>query len=299
VAGAIVAGRFDLVAVAFMIGGLALLTAGEGDPSMRRAGWALALLAAGTLVKLFPILVAAVALAWLWGRGLRRAAAVGAAVFAVVVLVVSSPFVVISPSGFAEQFTFQTERPVQIESTPASVVRVLGGAVVTGVDERPNAFRSQALEEGPTAAVAAVFGAVQLGTILLVLLWTAAAAPTTRRLPGLVVPAAAVVLAFVALGKVLSPQYVVWIAPFAPLLWLTGARGAAVLIGLAVLLTQLEFPHRYTSVVAGETGGALLLGARNAALLAALALLLVRLGRAARRAPAPAPAATYTGAGAN
>jgi hypothetical protein len=103
------------------------------------------------------------------------------------------------------------------------------------------------------------------------------------RLAGLVVPTSAAVLAFVALGKVLSPQYMIWVAPLAPLLWIARERAAALLVAAAVLLSQLEYPHRYTPVVEGETGAQLLLGARNAALLAALVLLLVRLAREAGR----------------
>jgi hypothetical protein len=281
-AGAIAAERLDLFAMAFVVGGLAVLAGGCGAPSHGRAASALALLAFGTTTKLFPVVVAAVALAWLWGQGLRRAAAAGAVAFAVVTLAVCAPFAAIAPHGFVEQLRFQTERPVQIESTPATVLRLTGGAVLTGVDERPNAYRSQALEGGPTAAVGAAFGALQLFTILLSVAWAGAAAGRSPQLPALLVPAAAAVLAFVVLGKVLSPQFVLWVAPLAPLLWLQRARAAAALIVLALVLTQLEFPHRYAGVVAGEGSGVALLAARNGALALALIALLAHLARMAR-----------------
>jgi hypothetical protein len=170
---------------------------------------------------------------------------------------------------------------VQIESTPATVLRLAGGTEVSGTDERPNEFRSQALEGGPTAAVGGAFAALQLAAILLAVLWTPAAA---RRSPGsavLLVATGAALLAFVALGKVLSPQFALWVAPLAPLLWLQGARAAAVLVVAALVLTQVEFPHHYADLVLGDAAGVGLVAARNAALLLALALLLVRLRRLA------------------
>jgi hypothetical protein len=56
---------------------------------------------------------------------------------------------------------------------------------------------------------------------------------------------AAAVVAFVALGKVLSPQFLIWLVPLVPLV--RGRRGvaAAALLALAMVLTQLWFPYRY------------------------------------------------------
>ena len=51
--------------------------------------------------------------------------------------------------------------------------------------------------------------------------------------------------AFVALGKVLSPQFLIWLVPLVPLV--RGRRGlaAAAMLGAAMLLTQAWFPDRY------------------------------------------------------
>jgi hypothetical protein len=103
------------------------------------------------------------------------------------------------------------------------------------------------------------------------------------------------VLAFVALGKVLSPQYVIWLAPFAALCWARGERLAGGLIALGVALTQVEFPRRYLDLVQGETWVFAVVALRNAALVAALIVVLLSGRRAAaaarssRRAWAPTP----------
>jgi hypothetical protein len=49
----------------------------------------------------------------------------------------------------------------------------------------------------------------------------------------------------VALGKVLSPQFLIWLIPVIPLV--RGRRGlaASTLLAAALVLTQLWFPYRY------------------------------------------------------
>jgi hypothetical protein len=54
--------------------------------------------------------------------------------------------------------------------------------------------------------------------------------------------AAATVVAFIALGKVLSPQFMIWLIPLVPLV---RRRSAIVLFIAALVLTQAWFPQHY------------------------------------------------------
>jgi len=56
---------------------------------------------------------------------------------------------------------------------------------------------------------------------------------------------AACVAAFIAFGKVLSPQFLIWLIPLVPLV--RGRRGlaASAVLAVALVLTQLWFPYRY------------------------------------------------------
>jgi hypothetical protein len=259
-AGAIVRTRYDLAPVALAMAGLALVCAARP-----RAGYAV--LGAGAALKLFPALVGAAAVARLGPRGVWA----GIAVFAVCTL----PFLAL---GFGDAVVFHLERPVQIESSPATVLWALGDSYVTGTAAHPDRFKSNGLAGGPADLVAALFALASLAAIVLSL---------RLARDDLVAGALAALLAFVALGKVLSPQFVLWLAPLAALAWLRGHRAAATLVALATALTQVWFPARYFDLVAGDSAVVVLVGVRNALLLTALAVLLA--GRARSTPPAAAP----------
>jgi H+/gluconate symporter-like permease len=93
----------------------------------------------------------------------------------------------------------------------------------------------------------------------------------------------------VTLGKVFSPQYVIWLAPFAALAWVQGSRAVAALVAAAIVLTLVEFPSRYFDLINQQLGVVLVVAARNGLLLCALIALIARLAttRSPRRA-APA-----------
>jgi hypothetical protein len=271
VIGASVRTHFDALPIAIALGGLLAL-------ARERPELGFALLGIGTMTKLFPGLLAIVAAVWLAGRGERRAALRGAATFAAIIVLVSLP---LAGSGYVDSFTFHLDRPVQIESTPASVLFALGGSAVTGTNLRPDRFKSNGLDGGHADLVATLFAAA----LILALAWVIVLAARRRDARHLVLTGFAALLAFVALGKVFSPQYVIWLAPFAALAWVWGERAVAALTGAAIVLTHVEFPSRYFDLINERTNVILVVAARNALLLAALALLLAALGR-------PRPAAT-------
>jgi hypothetical protein len=107
---------------------------------------------------------------------------------------------------------------------------------------------------------------------VLLALWVAfARGPATGE--RLVRYSAASLVAFVALGKVLSPQFLIWLLPLVPLV--RGRRGlaASALLGLSLLLTQVWFPIRYFDLVAFEAFPSWVLLARDLVLVALLVVL--------------------------
>jgi hypothetical protein len=279
VAGALVRTHFDLLPAALALVGLALL-------ARARPAWGMAALGLGAAAKLWPALPALVALAWLLGRGDRRGALRGGVAFAVVVAITCVPFAIVG--GFPSSMVrFHLDRPVQIESGPASILEVVGGSRVTGAPVTLDRFKSNGLEGGLAGAVLA------LCSVAAVAAAAALVALVARRpgVGGLVLGALGVTLASVIFGKVLSPQYVCWLLPLAAVAWAYGGRLAATLIAAASLLTQAWFPARYFDVVFQHAWAVTAVGVRNLLLLAALAAT----ARAAARSPRHAEAAPTPG----
>jgi hypothetical protein len=101
----------------------------------------------------------------------------------------------------------------------------------------------------------------------------------------LVLGALAAVAAFAAFGRVLSPQYLVWVLPLLSLAVAWRMRALAGLCAAACLLTLMEFPSRYLDLVDGEPVAVAIIAARNLALIAAVTVAGASLWR---RASAPA-----------
>ena len=243
----------------------------------------LGLLGLGAATKLFPALLVPMALVWLVARGERRAAWQGAAVFAVVVALIALPF---APHGLARVVTFHLDRPVQIESTPATV---LLGRRRQHRDRRAGA-PGRVQVPGPRGRPGRRAGDDRLAALAGRDRGRGLRGPAPRPTrAGSCSARFATLVAFVALGKVLSPQFVIWLVPFAALAWAWREWTAAAAVTAAIVLTQLEFPARYWDLVYGNTGAAVLVGARNALLLVALTSLLARVVAPARwRRPAAA-----------
>jgi hypothetical protein len=85
----------------------------------------------------------------------------------------------------------------------------------------------------------------------------------------------ALLLALMTFGKVLSPQYFVWILP-AWALVAARDRWIAVLGGLTLALTQAEFPALFRNLLDMEPAGLAVVVARNMLLLATFAVTLWR-----------------------
>jgi len=90
----------------------------------------------------------------------------------------------------------------------------------------------------------------------------------------MVLASLAAVTAFAALGKVLSPQFMIWIVPLGALAYAWRLHALAAAVALAAILTQIEFPVRYADLVAGEAFPAVVIAIRNVVLLAVVALAL-------------------------
>jgi hypothetical protein len=261
--GPVVVSRFDLWPAALTAAALVTLLG---------ARWRIALAVLGVAVaaKLYSAVLVGPALVYVWRRAGRREAVAAASVLAATIATIFLPFLVLAPHGVVASLTGQASRPLQIESLGSAVliaIHHLGGlalAVQSG-------HGSQNLAGSAAATAAIVQGVVQPLAILVVWLWFVRGPSTDERL---LRTCAAALTAFVALGKVLSPQFLLWLLPVVPLV--RGRRGVAAgaMFACALVLTQLWFPYRYLALAYGfDPVSSWLVLARDLVLVALLAAL--------------------------
>ena len=229
--GSVVLTRFDLWPAAVTGAALAALLSNR-----LRLGHGL--LGAGLVVKIWPGVLIPLAVAYTWRTRGKREALVCLGVVAAVAVAVVLPFVVVAPHGLWRTVEQQTTRPLQVESLGAALIVAAHHLFGTGVT-MVSSDGSQNV--GGTAADIA--GAIQsvLQVAVLFAIWIAFARRERGR-EELVQFSAAAVVAFIALGKVLSPQFLIWLIPFVPLV---RKRSAALFFVAALVLTQAWFPQHY------------------------------------------------------
>jgi hypothetical protein len=266
VLGALVAWRYDILPAVLSAAAFALVVA-------RRPGLSGIALGAAVAAKLYAAPLALLFVGWFLVRGERAAAIRFGAGVGAIGAVLLAPLALVD--GLDLSFVrHQLDRGLQIESVPAGIA---GLAHLLGVDAivRPG-FGADQVESPLTEPLLALFGTlaplavalvVGVGVLRLREEQTSGGA-NVRTLAALV---AATLLAVITTNKVLSPQYLIWLLPFAPLL----SRWPRVLMIGAAALTAVEFPFLYDGLQELEAGAVLVLNLRNAVLVATLAWLVV------------------------
>jgi Glycosyltransferase family 87 len=258
--GALLRTHFDLAPVVLVLAALWLVCADRP-----RAG--LALLGIGALVKGFPLVAVPIVLAWLLGAGRQREAVQGALVCLAVVVGGAGMALAVAPDGALDAVRYHLERPVQLESPAALVLLGLDG-IGAGEAVSVSSHRSDGLLH-PLDGLVSALVALALVAVLALLAGLAARDGDRRRL---VLASLAAVTAFAALGKVLSPQFMIWVLPLGALAFAWRLHALAFAVLAAAVLTQVEFPAHYFDVVALEPLAIALVAVRDLVLLAVLAL---------------------------
>jgi hypothetical protein len=209
----------------------------------------LAALALGVAIaaKLWPAVLAPLALIWIWRtRGMREAVAWAVSLVAVDA-VCFVPFAIVSPGGLWASFHTHLARPLELESLGSALLiaahHLFGthlAVVTTYGSQNPSGSGVHLLGVVTTAADV-------VGVIAVWLLFARGPATSER----LVVHAAAVVAVLLAFAKVFSPQFLIWLIPLVPLV--RGRRGvlAGGVLVAALVLTQAWFPRHYWALAIG------------------------------------------------
>jgi uncharacterized membrane protein len=231
---ATVLGRYDLVPAATTV--LAYWAARQ-----RRFSLAYGMLALGTLLKLYPVfLLPVLVLEHYRALGLRPRPSVpprpvlrGVALFAVAVVSVFVASALLNPAGWLGPFVYNSHRPLQVESVPASLLWLSG---LFGLSTAPDhSFHSYNLVGRADGALSALSDLALVGGCLWIY-WR----QLQGRLP-FVRAAALCLLVVVCTDRVFSPQYLMWMLPLLAI----AEPGYDVLLLAACALTTVIFPFAY------------------------------------------------------
>lgn len=239
VLGPFVLTRFDLYAAAATLAAVCAVL-----HSRERLGSVLLGLAIAT--KIYPAVLLPLVVTRVWRREGAAAALWSLGLTVGTALVVYLPFAVLAPTGVVRSVWRQVGRPLQIESLGSGVLLALHH--LAGM---PLGWASGAGSQNLTGTVAEVASAVTslVGLAALVLVWARFARGNAESAARFARYSAAAVVVFVAFGKVVSPQFLVWL--LAVVVLVPGMRGAvgSVLLLAACGLTRMWFPGSYWELV--------------------------------------------------
>jgi Glycosyltransferase family 87 len=236
--------------------------------------------AAGTLgfaaaAKVYPVILFPLMLLFRRGRLSWRVLRDEITTFVGTIFVVNLPFAILGFHGLTYMYSRLIRRPLQIESLAGSL---LLAAHQVGL-YRPTVYVSFGGSEdlaGRLPDVLAPLSGVVMGAAVLAVWIVFARGP--RGIEALLTAAAASVAAFIAFGKVFSPEYQVWLLAVVPLANRVVRLPALALLAASLVLTQLYFPSRYAAVAHLE-GVDWFVVARNVTIVSLYVVLLVGLRR--------------------
>jgi len=251
------------------------------------ASWAM--LALGTLTKIYPIVIAPIFLLIYFKNRQLKQIRDGVVTFLAVCLITILPFIVLGSGSILSLVSYHSQRPVQIESTYSAIVLVLAKLGFTTV-RAEYSFGSLNIIN-PTATVLATLSPYIMVVSLLIVYWFIyrQVKPGKSQFTRLGAYALLVLAITMATSKVLSPQYFVWLIPIFPLIcgrWRTPILAIFILIGG---LTYEIFPVLYSELQNSQTTAVAILAARDVLLvmLAVLAMVSLKQMKASNESSGP------------
>lgn len=228
------ASRFDVLPSACVVA--AIIAARRGKLPV-----AYLALAAGTLLKLYPLALLPLLLIVSWRERAREPFWRGPLLFAGAVALVEGIAALVTPAAPLTPLTFMGVRCVQIESVAATFA-ASQAALTHAQPDFPYAFNSTCIATaGVSAAQTATLALGALGVMTAIALFW-------RRQATLGLAALLLLGSLVVGSKVFSPQYLIWLSPLVALEY--GASVAA-LLGWSLVggLTTLCFPYSYNGTL--------------------------------------------------
>lgn len=223
-----------------------------------RINLAWAMIALGTVTKLYPALIAPLLLTYLFMNGRRNDAMRGVGICLVIGCLSMLPFLIAGPDTMLMFLTYHMERGMQTEAVISPLLMLLGDLGLMDITYIFNFGSDNILGPVPDAIAGYV---LYIMVASIVAVYVAYGVMLSRRrdadmFPLFVFACFVTVLTFMLVSKVLSSQYLVWIIPFVAMatVLLEGRRRKDILylFGGAILLTQINLVVNYAFRDAGD-----------------------------------------------
>ena len=231
-------GRFDLVTAALTLGAVILA-------AKARWKWAFALLALGTLLKFYPVVLIPPLLiaqqmqeSGKWNSWRRWS---GLGVFVAICAGVMAFSLILNVADTLNPFRYFFARPIQVESFPATLVWL--GSLAGYPLQYEFTFQSLNVVSALSSKIS-VLSTVCLAAGLLYTFWL-----QWRGKIDIFMSSLLTLLIVMVAGKVLSPQYLMWVAPFIAYVgkanwkWLVSWGSVAILTTIIFPFVYVDLPH--------------------------------------------------------
>jgi uncharacterized membrane protein len=208
-----------------------------------------ALLALGTMTKLYPVVIAPVYVFYYLRNRQYHNLATTLATFILICLIILAPLLIISPESIQNLIVYHGQRGLQIESTYSALVMILSKLGLTNAATIFN-YGSWNLS-GSLADFLARASTVILGLLLLLAYWFIYSQIKPGKSQFTRLGAYAILLISITLfaSKILSPQYIIWLVPLVPLVF-NRFRYSICAVFIAIgAATYIIFPYNYLEMI--------------------------------------------------
>jgi uncharacterized membrane protein len=265
--GRLISIRFDILPAVLTLFALYAFIKGS-----YKTAWAV--IALGTCAKLYPAIIIPIFILYHLRHNTKKELIGGILTFAIVSAVICVPVLLLSPSGFLQSFTYQTGRGLQLETVYASFLLVFRAFNWMGFT---SSYQFGAWQlDGSAADLLAKISTVLMVVGMAWVYWYYYLEQRGKELikskfaPLNIADAARIikyslliVLVFILTNKVLSPQYLIWLLPFIPLIsgrWKALSWVIFIMIGI---LTYIIYPLIYSPLLNGAPSAVGILFTRN------------------------------------
>jgi uncharacterized membrane protein len=247
--GPIIIVRFDIIPAITLLGTLYAFLRGKFTIS-----WVL--LAIGVFTKLYSAVVIPILLIYHFKHHQYREMARAASAFILACLIITVPFILLSPSGFLTSFSYQMGRNLQVETTYASVLLLANFFGITSlqIDHSSGSMNVVSPLANTFANLSMPITIVILLVIFLLYFRNKAKLDLEKNETR-------------GLNKVLSPQYLIWLLPLVPITTNEKGNLTWLIFIMAGLMTYFVYPKDYGGLEYGEFLAIGMLVLRNATLI--------------------------------